>query len=287
MQQQEMQDKIRQKARELLQSGTVECVIGFERATDGKTARPAFLYAPDEVDRLVYDQTCVHNLAKYLLNRKDKVAAIVAKPCDSRTINLLINEKQIKREKVYVIGTVCRGMPDVSWDHIEDNLQDRCSHCAQRTPVIYDYLLGDPVEAVPSSYSDITEMESKTPVEKRRFWQEQFGKCIRCHACRQVCAGCYCSECFVDQLDPTWVGIRKTASDNEMWNTIRAFHLAGRCTSCNECERACPVNIPLSLLNRKLEKDVAEAFDFQPGLDPEAPAPFATFKKDEHLKGVE
>jgi len=44
------------------------------------------------------------------------------------------------------------------------------------------------------------------------------------------------------------------------------------------------VDIPLSLLNRKLEKEVKELFAFQAGLDPEEPPPFATFKKEEKLE---
>jgi hypothetical protein len=44
------------------------------------------------------------------------------------------------------------------------------------------------------------------------------------------------------------------------------------------------VDIPLSLLNRKLEKDVKELFAFKAGLDPEEQPPFATFKKDEKLE---
>ena len=64
--------QIRDKARKLLESGTVECVIGYETGTDGVSARPAFIYDPSEVDRLVFDNTCSHNLAKYLLNKKGK-----------------------------------------------------------------------------------------------------------------------------------------------------------------------------------------------------------------------
>jgi len=78
-------DQIRGKAKELLESRGVECVIGYERATDGLTARPFFIYDPAEVDRLIFDQTYTHNLVKYLLNLKDRAIAIVVKPCDSRT----------------------------------------------------------------------------------------------------------------------------------------------------------------------------------------------------------
>ena len=43
------------------------------------------------------------------------------------------------------------------------------------------------------------------------------------------------------------------------------------------------MNIPLSLLNRKLEKEVLRLFDFQAGLSAEAVPPLATFKKEEKL----
>lgn len=282
-----MQEQIRTKAKELLQAGDVDCFIGYERATDGKTSRPAFAYSPDDAERLVLDGTCAHNLTKYLLNRKGKKTAVVVKPCDSRSVNLLINENQLVRDKVYIVGVTCNGMKDVAWDRIGEGLQERCRQCRNHTPVVYDYLIGEPVPDQPGGYEDVEEMEAMDAVGRRAFWQEQFSRCIRCHACRQICPGCYCSECFVDQLDPTWVGIRRNTSDNEVWNTIRAFHLAGRCSSCNECERACPVNIPLSLLNRKLEKEIGEMFDYQAGQESDAVPPFAAFKKDEHLKGAE
>lgn len=280
-----MIEPICNKAKELLENKTVDCVIGYERATDGLTARPAFIYESSEVDRLIFDQTCSHNLAKYLLNRKDKSTAIVVKPCDSRAINLLLNEKQILREKVFIIGIVCRGMLETRWNQSSDILQSRCQICRQHTPVIYDLLVGEapPEEPPAPSYSDITTMETKAAAERKAFWTEQFSHCIRCYACRQVCPGCYCTECFVEELDPLWVGIRIALPENTMWNTIRAFHLAGRCIACSECQRVCPVNIPLMLLNRKLEKDGLELFKFEAGLEADTVPPFATFKKDEHL----
>jgi ferredoxin len=45
-----------------------------------------------------------------------------------------------------------------------------------------------------------------------------------------------------------------------MFHIIRAFHVAGRCTDCGECSRACPQNIPLHLLNRKFIKDINECY---------------------------
>ncbi len=275
---------IRDKARELLEKGTVECVIGYETGSDGSNARPVFIYEPGEVERLLFDSTCTHNLVKYLLNKKGKPTAVVVKGCDSRAINLLLNEKQIERDKIFIIGVVCPGVVEWGWNNHSEQLQNRCNLCRQHTPVIFDFLAGEPVtEEPPSEFADVAEMDAKTPDERAAFWREQSERCIRCYACRQVCPGCYCIDCFVELLDPEWVGIKIAPAENLMWNTIRAFHLAGRCIACNECERVCPVNIPLSLLNRKLEQQVINLFDYRSGMSEDAPAPLITFKKDEDL----
>ncbi len=277
-----MVEEIQGKARELLAAGTVECVIGYERATDGVTARPLFAYTPEDTDRFILDKTCVHNLARYLLDRKGKPTAVVVKPCDSRTINLLVQENQIERDKVFAIGVTCPGVVEAHWGETIDELQPRCGSCPLEVPVVYDHLVTVPGERQPrTGFPEMERLEAMSPQERREFWQQQFQRCIRCYACRQVCPGCYCPICFVDQLDPMWVGIRIAPAENQVWHLIRAFHLAGRCIECGECQRVCPVGIPLMLLNQKLTAEVEGMFDFRPGLDAETLPPFATFKKEE------
>lgn len=275
-------NQIKDKAKELLESGSVECVIGYERASASAGAKPCFAYQPRDVERFIFDETCTNNLATYLRGRKGRNTAVLVKPYDSRAVNLLLNEKQIEREDIFILGLVCH--EDF---RMNANTSSRGSSPGLLSiPVIYDVLIGESPEVKTSdgdTYLDVAEIESKSPEERREFWKKEFSRCIRCYACRQVCPGCYCTECFVEQLDPLWVGIRIAPGENEVWNTIRAFHLGGRCIGCNECERVCPMNIPLSLLNRKLEKQTLEFFDYQAGMNAETVLPFATFKKDEHL----
>lgn len=281
-------DELQGKVKELLDSGKIQCFVGYERSSDGINTRPAFVYSSKDVDKLVLDDNCIHNLAKYLLNRKGKPTGIVVKPCGSRAINILLAEKQIKREDVVIIGTNCDGSPKTQKDK-RNKTRQLCYGCNLRMPVVYDFLIGKPAESgenTPNDYSDVIEVEGKSLAERAQFWKNEFSRCIRCYACRAVCPGCYCIQCFVESLDPEWVGIKIAPAENEMWHIIRAFHLAGRCVGCNACEKVCPMKIPLSKLNRKLDKEVLRLFDFQSGLDSETPAPLATFKKEEK-SGVE
>jgi len=156
---------------------------------------------------------------------------------------------------------------------------ENCLYCSQPTPIEYDVLLGEPLEGR-SDFSDIEEIE-KLPLEDRwKFWSEEFKKCIRCHACRSVCPLCYCTECLVDPTNlavspmtpaeekasyPRMLGKTISVEDNLFYHLVRVLHHAGRCAECGECERACPMGLPLRKLERKLQKVVVEVFGYKPG----------------------
>jgi len=59
------------------------------------------------------------------------------------------------------------------------------------------------------------------------------------------------------------------------------MHLAGRCIDCGECERACPVGIPLRDINKKIEKDIKELFSYEAGSSVEAKPLFSCFDKND------
>ena len=60
------------------------------------------------------------------------------------------------------------------------------------------------------------------------------------------------------------------------------MHLAGRCTGCGECQRACPVGIPILALRQQIARAVAELFDgYKSGTDPEATPPLLGYEVEE------
>jgi formate dehydrogenase subunit beta len=219
---------------------------------------------------------------------------IVVKGCDSRAVAQIIQEKGLDREDVILIGVPCTGVIDLkklaaefsqpvkNFDVTEENgnfvvtadgitrtipknklLRDTCIHCENPNPVIYDVLIGEEVAGSKEDYQKVKELEEKSLEEKWEYWEKKFERCIRCYACRNVCPLCYCKECMVDHLSPQWVRRSVNLSENTAWNIMRAYHLAGRCIGCGACEEVCPMDIPLMELNKKLEKDVKELFDYE------------------------
>ncbi len=69
--------------------------------------------------------------------------------------------------------------------------------------------------------------------------------------------------------------------DNQMFQVIRNLHVSGRCTDCGECERACPVNIPLRALTRDMYDIVDELFEFKSGMDTETQPLLTAYEVDE------
>lgn len=119
------EEEIRTKARELLESGEAEVVVGFAAGTLPLTARPALIKDAVDADRLVWNRLCTPGLARYVLDyirerrkRRDfdaakaKKVAVVAKPCDARALVTYIQENQFGRDDVYVIGVNCAPMVD-------------------------------------------------------------------------------------------------------------------------------------------------------------------------------
>ena len=282
--------ELKNLAKRLLEEGTVKVVIGYEEGPVG--VRPVFVTRPADAEKLVFNSKCVQNLAAYLSRRRGHIArlgkpAIVVKGCDARAVAGLIRESQLKREDVVMIGIRCGGVslqPSEEGPLTPATVADRCGGCESREPKLADHLLGALPPAPPKAtrMSELMAQIEKMPVAERfRFWAEQFERCVRCNACREVCPMCFCERCIQDKSQPQWIETSPHARGNLSWHFTHAMHLAGRCSSCDECQRACPAGLPLGLLNRKMAEIVRNRFEYQVSDDSTVPSPIGAFKQQD------
>lgn len=275
----EITSKMREIAKKLLTEKKVDLVIGWEKGRLPYQSPPVLIDKIEDTEKLIWDEYCANNLTHYLIDYKDsgtKIALFV-KGCDSRGIIRLIQDNVIKREDVYIIGINCPGVKD------KNGTAEKCKVCEYPEPVISDEVLGEKSQISPEKerFSVVEDLENMTPDEKYAFWQKQYDKCIRCFACRNVCPACNCKECIFDQGEK-WLARRVNESENGFYHITRAMHVAGRCIECGECERVCPMEIPLMKLNKKIAKDINTLFGpYEAGLDKEEDSPLGQYKVDD------
>jgi formate dehydrogenase subunit beta len=283
-------NEMRELAAKLLTEGTVKVVIGYEEGPAG--VRPAFVTDPAKAETLIFDSRCVQNLAVYLNPRRSHVAklgkvAIMVKGCDAKAVAGLVREHQVKREDLVIIGVRCGGVvrsADMAAELTAETVADRCQGCEVREPKFCDYLvlpLPPPAPISTRREEKLAELAKMTTEERWAYWSEQLERCIRCHACREVCPLCFCVQCVADMSQPQWIPTSPTLQGNVMWQMTRVMHLAGRCVDCQECERACPVGIPLGLLNSYVARNVEKRFDYKTSEDQSVAAPMGDYRTDD------
>lgn len=297
----------------------VECVIGWGPGPDPLRASPCFMRAAPDVDSFVAGPLAAANTALFLPEYKGKKVALVVKGCDSRSVVQLISENLIKRDEVIIIGFPCAGVLDenkvaarlapygeagevgqVQFGASElkvslagqelslplaDVLADKCGRCKYPGAVLSDHFVGDAPTAPPhqDDFKDLAELENMPLEERFRFWEKEMSRCIRCYACRNACPLCVCRDhCVASSREPRWLSQSDGVRDKLMFQVVHAVHLAGRCTGCGECQRACPVHIPVLLLKRALGRAVGQLFGHAAGLDANAAPPLLTFQMEEN-----
>ena len=288
-------EKLQKIAKDLLESGEVSLIIGFAVGSSPQRMRPVFITKAEDVNRLSFNHHAVQDLAVFLKKpevKKFGKIGIVVKGCDEKALNALIQEYQVSRDNIKIIGVECNGvirqnLADKGETAVsEASVYDKCLICNEHTPILYDYLVPseDPKLNLSGNlkpYARIEELDSMSPEEKNSFWEKEFDKCIKCYACRQACPLCYCSRCIVEKNMPQWIDTNLEETGNAQWNLIRAYHLSGRCIGCGECERACPVNIPLMLINEKMARDVNNLFGYKSGQGINAKPVFGVFSESD------
>ena len=284
---------IRAEATRLLEAGEVTAVVGYRTGRRAGSVMPDVAVTAEAAAQLIFSPGCQNNLTLFLSKAKRDAlpkgkVAIVVKGCDLRALAGLIGESQLKRDEVHVIGVACPGVYGAAADHSRpltaDSVAKKCRECKVHLPEGVDLVAGtlpDLKELPPLEAQELARLEAMTPRERWAFWTEQFSRCIRCLACRQVCPFCFCTQCLCDRNRPQAVDTSPRPAGNTAWHLVRAMHLAGRCSGCAECERVCPMDIPLNLLNRKMAQELFELYGFEAGTQPQELGALTSYRDDD------
>ena len=295
------------KGSTLLKNGVVKAVVGWRKGLFDYDITPSQFTTVEDLEKnFVYDENCGANLSKYLVKitreieikksttrmnntmakQRDPNAVdapipearvlVFLKPCDTYSFTELLKENRITRDDVYVVGVPCDGMKDPD----TGDLAERCATCKSKKHITYDELIGEEGDILDSKrFDQVAELEAMSADERHEFWRNEFSRCIRCNACRDVCPACTCEKCVFDNNNIyTSQKVAQTSFEESLYHIIRAWHVAGRCTDCGECSRVCPEHIPLHLINRKFIKDINEIYGpYIAGSDMETKPPMLTF----------
>ena len=307
-----VEERLRDECRRLLENKEVDVILGYQRGTLPLRSAPLFARKPEDVERMIWDETCENSVSVYIPRLKGSRVGIVAKGCDGRWVVEYITENQVSRSALKVIGVPCDGVlsrkaleraagpRSIMEGHLEDGhvvlkgrgwqervpiqevLEPSCKTCVQKSSPIIDLDLGRVESPNPKGdFGDVAAVEAREVDERWDIFVQEASKCIRCYACRQACPGCYCKVCFVDRSKPTWVGGTDDLTDAMVFHIMRAMHLAGRCVDCGACEKACPAGVNLRLLNRKLERDARELYGHVAGLRVDDKPMLSTFRPND------
>jgi ferredoxin len=288
---------IQTRAAALLEAGEVSYVIGWGATRFADKTRVRFARSAADAESLIFTEHCTQSLAKYLTDDRwpEVPVAILARGCESRAINRMIRDHQIQRKNLRILGLPCAGTD-----------AERCRSCRAHDPVVYDELLWEPSDtgksqsqpqksgeekaankasgtaeskhiqadsrksaaAELSRYYRAEAVDALSVADKKAYWDDVYARCIRCYACRNACPVCTCRECFVDMHRTGFQGKRHSITDNQTFGVTRAFHVGDRCIECGECERVCPMGLPILGQTQKILQEIeALAGDYEQGLD--------------------
>ena len=254
--------QIQEIAAKLFAEDKIDAFVGYRLTGFDNNQVPAIITGAADVFRLVFNDQSVFNLTNYLKHEhtRNKRVGLVVKGCDSRSLNLLLTESQVKREKLYVVGIACDGVVDDAGKKMQN-----CVECMFPDAVVADEMVGNQGKSgsetpIYKINADVQELGSKDLVQRREYFEEVFENCIRCNACRHSCPLCYCAKCCIDQETSTLYNGANTTSSAFHALMTWSLHLAGRCVDCRNCEKACPSHLPLHLLHKQNEQVIYENF---------------------------
>jgi formate dehydrogenase subunit beta len=235
-----------------LDEGIVDLFLGYKTVM-GHPLPHCFVKANiEEVDDLIIGPArySLEKIATHITALKPGIKiGMLARECSQRALSVLYIWNQLDPENVRTLNVNC--CPSNLSKHGD------CSYLEPETPGIYKQLVGMDNTHGPR------DIERWDQPERLSRWMYEFQKCIKCYGCRNICPVCFCQECSLEHQE--LVGTGALPPEVPVFHLVRAVHMAGRCIDCGLCEDACPVDIPLRLLYRKVNEIVVNVFDYETG----------------------
>jgi formate dehydrogenase (coenzyme F420) beta subunit len=259
-----MIDQVKDQVRALMNEGKITAFLGL-KDQNGNIV-PYLFHTPEDLDNgfSIGDKNAPadarYPLARVLMTMlqadTEGSYGVLVRGCDERAMNELLKWNQVKSpERIVKVGIACN--------------QDTANAHECRKPFPDEIHAGE--KSAPVGNTSLADVESKDLPARLQYWMTEFDKCIKCYGCRNVCPVCFCNVCTLEDYNLIRTG--DLPPENPMFHLTRAVHMAGRCIDCNLCTEACPADIPLRTLYKKVAQIVQDEFGYSTGESGEGKSP--------------
>ena len=231
---QNIEKSMRESAKNLLKNNEVDVIIGYSKGTVPLSSSPIIIRKEEDTDKLVWNNLCYVNLAKYLVplmpqlcdsEGKSLKIGVVSKGCVGRALIHLAVEKQIKLDDIKIIGIPCNGI--INRRRIEKEIGEN--------------------EIFKLSMADNNIIVKGKDFEKSFPFDEYLNEL--CKVCKvkappnneslaEACVG-ECLEVTSVEDDFSDLAEYESKSTEEKWTYI--IDTLRTCTRCYACREACPM----------------------------------------------
>jgi len=244
---------MQEQVRELLEQDRVDIFLGYKMVQGHPLPHCFTKENIDEIDELIVGNArySLEKMAtKISAEHPDLKIGLLTRDCNQRALNVLYVWNQLNPDNIATISVNC--CPSKLKEHGD------CSYLEPEPAGFLKKMVGM------DNNMDVEAAEAFSQKDRFDRWMYEFQKCIKCYGCRDICPVCFCKECSLEH--PDLIATGTIPPEVPIFHLVRAVHMGGRCIDCGLCEDACPANISLRLLYRKVNEIVSDVFDYKTGI---------------------
>jgi formate dehydrogenase (coenzyme F420) beta subunit len=244
---------MQEQVRELLEQDRVDIFLGYKMVQGHPLPHCFTKENIDEIDELIVGNArySLEKMAtKISAEHPDLKIGLLTRDCNQRALNVLYVWNQLNPDNIATISVNC--CPSKLKEHGD------CSYLEPEPAGFLKKMVGM------DNNMDVEAAEAFSQKDRFDRWMYEFQKCIKCYGCRDICPVCFCKECSLEH--PDLIATGTIPPEVPIFHLVRAVHMGGRCIDCGLCEDACPANISLRLLYRKVNEIVSDVFEYKTGI---------------------